>query len=90
MDVILSMYLTPNGDSANIAWIAHLKKLGSHLPGVTLSQTCGLPLVSGLAGDVRVVAVPKYNAKGCYAHRYVYNPIKYTNDVIACITDILL
>jgi len=34
-------------------------------PGLLLAQTCGYPLVTSLAGKVRVVATPRYRAQGC-------------------------
>ncbi len=34
-------------------------------PALLLAQTCGYPLVTTLAGDVRLVATPVYRAAGC-------------------------
>lgn len=34
-------------------------------PDLLLSQTCGFPLVTSLAGQVRYVATPRYRARGC-------------------------
>ncbi len=34
-------------------------------PDLLLAQTCGYPLVKQLAGRVRVVATPRYRARGC-------------------------
>ncbi|MCZ7598297.1 MAG: PhnD/SsuA/transferrin family substrate-binding protein [Gammaproteobacteria bacterium] len=39
-------------------------------PGLLLSQTCGYPLVTALAGRVRLVATPCYCAGGCEGARY--------------------
>ena len=34
-------------------------------PDLLLSQACGYPLVTALAGRVRVIATPRYRAEGC-------------------------
>lgn len=34
-------------------------------PDLVLAQTCGLPLVTRLEGQVQVVATPRYRARGC-------------------------
>jgi ABC-type phosphate/phosphonate transport system substrate-binding protein len=34
-------------------------------PGLLLAQTCGYPLLTSLAGRVRLVATPRYRAQGC-------------------------
>ena len=74
MDVSFSMYPIPGLEAATKTWVAGLSKLGSHLPPVIqLSQTCGLPLVTHQAGQVRVVAIPKYGVRGCQGHRLVLN-----------------
>ena len=39
-------------------------------PGLLFSQTCGYPLVTRLAGRVRVVATPCYDAPGCQGAGY--------------------
>lgn len=39
-------------------------------PDLLLSQTCGYPLVTALAGRVRLVATPCYSASGCEGARY--------------------
>lgn len=39
-------------------------------PGLLLSQTCGYPLVTTLAGRVRLLATPCYAAGGCDGPRY--------------------
>jgi ABC-type phosphate/phosphonate transport system substrate-binding protein len=39
-------------------------------PGFLLGQTCGYPLMHGLAGVVQVVATPAYRAPGCQGPRY--------------------
>lgn len=39
-------------------------------PGLLLSQTCGYPLVTALAGRVRLLATPCYAAGGCDGPRY--------------------
>ncbi|MYD99757.1 MAG: PhnD/SsuA/transferrin family substrate-binding protein [Alphaproteobacteria bacterium] len=39
-------------------------------PGLLLGQTCGYPLVNGLAPDVKLVATPHYGAPGCDGPRY--------------------
>lgn len=41
-------------------WTAHWRD-----PALLLGQTCGYPLVSGLAGAVQVVAIPVYSFPGC-------------------------
>ncbi len=39
-------------------------------PGLVLSQTCGYPLVTNLAGKVLYVATPHYDAPGCDRPNY--------------------
>ena len=39
-------------------------------PAVLLSQTCGYPLVTALAGQVRYVATPRFLVNGCEGPRY--------------------
>ncbi len=39
-------------------------------PDLLFSQTCGYPLVTRLAGRVRVVATPCYDAPGCHGAGY--------------------
>jgi ABC-type phosphate/phosphonate transport system substrate-binding protein len=39
-------------------------------PDLLLSQTCAYPLVTSLAGQVRVVATPRYRAPGCGGSRH--------------------
>ncbi len=39
-------------------------------PGFLLGQTCGYPLMHGLAGVVQVVATPAYDAPGCQGPQY--------------------
>ncbi|MEE4014390.1 PhnD/SsuA/transferrin family substrate-binding protein [Roseibium sp. FZY0029] len=39
-------------------------------PGLLLSQTCGYPLTHALAGKVRLVGTPHYDAEGCDGPRY--------------------
>ena len=34
-------------------------------PNLLLAQTCGYPLIKDLAGQVRLVATPRYHARGC-------------------------
>lgn len=37
---------------------------------VLLSQTCGYPLIQGLARHVRLIGAPSFAAPGCVGHRY--------------------
>ena len=70
MSVSLPMYPIPGLESATHHWSSGLSKLVSHLtPGVHLTQTCGLPLVTNQAGQLRVVAIPQYGVLGCQGHR---------------------
>jgi ABC-type phosphate/phosphonate transport system substrate-binding protein len=39
-------------------------------PNLLLSQTCGYPLATALAGKVRLVATPRYTAPGCAGSDY--------------------
>ncbi|MGD9511076.1 MAG: phosphate/phosphite/phosphonate ABC transporter substrate-binding protein [Geminicoccaceae bacterium] len=39
-------------------------------PGLLLSQTCGYPFVTGLRGEVWLVATPCYRAEGCVEADY--------------------
>lgn len=39
-------------------------------PRLLLAQTCGYPLLTSLAGKVRLVATPRYRAPGCEGTRY--------------------
>jgi ABC-type phosphate/phosphonate transport system substrate-binding protein len=39
-------------------------------PGLLFSQTCGYPLIRGLAGVVRPVATPAYEVEGCRGASY--------------------
>ena len=39
-------------------------------PGFLLGQTCGYPLMHGLAGVVQVVTTPAYDAPGCQGPQY--------------------
>ena len=57
---------------ATSSWISGIVKYSLHISSnLTLSQTCGLPLVTSQAkNDVHVVAVPKYKVLGCEEHRY--------------------
>ena len=47
--------------------LCHPTDLRAHWrrPDLLLSQTCGFPLVTSLAGQVRYVATPRYRALGC-------------------------
>jgi len=50
------MRIVPPGDDLMALWRA---------PDLLLSQTCGYPLVTELAGEVRVLAAPEFALPGC-------------------------
>ena len=52
--------------------LARPQELAAHWrdPRLVLSQTCGYPLVTGLAGDVQVVGAFRYTAPGCVGVEY--------------------
>ena len=41
-----------------------------HRDDLLLSQTCGLPLVRGLAPHVRLIGTPRFDVPGCHRQRY--------------------
>jgi ABC-type phosphate/phosphonate transport system substrate-binding protein len=81
----LPMYDWPEVRSATDAWWRGIAShLGMDLPlsrledyasvwrrqDVLMSQTCGYPFTHALAGKVRLVATPHYNADGCNGPNY--------------------
>lgn len=68
----LCAYLVEDGFNdlpVRLAWPADLNAAWLD-PGLLLSQTCGYPLRRQLAGRVRLVGVPCYNAPGCSGFLY--------------------
>jgi ABC-type phosphate/phosphonate transport system substrate-binding protein len=57
-------------------------------PALLLAQTCGYPLVTSLAGKVRLVAVPRYRAAGCAGILYRSAVIVRADEPAACLADL--
>jgi ABC-type phosphate/phosphonate transport system substrate-binding protein len=57
-------------------------------PALLLAQTCGYPLVTSLAGRVRVVATPRYRAEGCEGVFYRSAVIVRADDDAVCLADL--
>jgi ABC-type phosphate/phosphonate transport system substrate-binding protein len=57
-------------------------------PDLVLAQTCGYPLVTSLAGRVRVVATPRYVAEGCEGASYRSAVIVRADDNAVCLADL--
>ncbi len=58
-------------------------------PALLFGQTCGYPLVTTLAGKVRVVATPVYAAPGCRGHLYCSHIIVRANEPRESLSDFL-
>jgi ABC-type phosphate/phosphonate transport system substrate-binding protein len=56
-------------------------------PALLLAQTCGYPLVTRLAGKVRLVATPRYRAEGCEGPLYRSAVVVRAEDSAACLAD---
>jgi ABC-type phosphate/phosphonate transport system substrate-binding protein len=57
-------------------------------PALLLAQTCGYPLMTSLAGRVRVVATPRYRAEGCEGAFYRSAVIVRADDEAGCLADL--
>jgi ABC-type phosphate/phosphonate transport system substrate-binding protein len=57
-------------------------------PRLLLGQTCGWPLVTELAGTVRLVATPVYDAPGCDGARHRSAIVVRTDDPAATLADL--
>jgi ABC-type phosphate/phosphonate transport system substrate-binding protein len=57
-------------------------------PDLVLAQTCGYPLVTSLAGKVRVVATPRYLAEGCEGAYYRSAVVVRAEDRARCLADL--
>jgi ABC-type phosphate/phosphonate transport system substrate-binding protein len=57
-------------------------------PDLLLGQTCGYPLMTALAGKVRLVAVPRYRAEGCAGVMYRSAMVVRADDTAACLADL--
>ncbi|SFD22898.1 ABC-type phosphate/phosphonate transport system, substrate-binding protein [Cupriavidus sp. OV038] len=54
---------------------------------VLLSQTCGYPLIHGLAGHIQLIGTPSFAARGCVEHRYTSAIMVRAKDGPATLTD---
>lgn len=61
----LSIPAVPAGLTRDRAYVQLWKD-----PGLLLAQACEYPLAKGLAGDVRLLATPRYSAAGCEGNSY--------------------
>ncbi len=57
-------------------------------PGLLLGQTCGYPLVNGLAPDLKLVATPHYSAPGCDGPRYAAHVVVREDDPARSVVDL--
>lgn len=57
-------------------------------PDLVLAQTCGLPLATRLEGRVRVVATPRYRARGCDGVDYRSAVVVRTDSVVSSLLDL--
>lgn len=57
-------------------------------PSLLFSQTCGYPLVNGLASEVKLVATPHYSAPGCDGPRYAAHIVVREADPVRDIGDL--
>ena len=57
-------------------------------PGLLFGQTCGYPLVNGLASDVKLVATPHYSAPGCEGPRYAAHVVVREADPARSVPDL--
>lgn len=57
-------------------------------PATLLSQTCGYPLVTQLAGDVDVLARPGFAIDGCEDHSYCSFVVVRADDALAGLADL--
>ena len=69
----------PNGDDLAAFWRA---------PATLLSQTCGYPLVTQLAGDVDVLARPGFAIDGCEDHSYCSFVVVRADDALVDLSDL--
>jgi len=69
-----------------LSWPADL---GAHWrdPGLLLSQTCGYPLMTQLAGQVRLVGTFRYAVKGCSGHLCRSQLVARTEDARRALAD---
>lgn len=69
---VLRTELTRRGLADVPAGLSEPTDLASHWrdPALLLSQTCGYPFVTGLAGQVRYVATPRFRVPGCVGATY--------------------
>lgn len=58
-------------------------------PDLLFGQTCGYPLMTLLAGQVRVIATPVYDALGCEGHYYCSHIVTRADDAGSGLADIL-
>lgn len=70
--------------------LAHPEDRHAHWldPDLVFSQTCGYPLTHELKGKVRLLATPRYAAKGCEAATYVSQVVVRADDPAASIADL--
>jgi ABC-type phosphate/phosphonate transport system substrate-binding protein len=57
-------------------------------PDLLLAQTCGYPLMTSLAGRVRLLATPRYRAEGCDGPNYRSAVIVRAGDPAATLADL--
>jgi ABC-type phosphate/phosphonate transport system substrate-binding protein len=57
-------------------------------PALLLAQTCGYPLVTGLAGKVALLATPRYDAPGCEGTLYRSAIVVRATDPAATLADL--
>ena len=58
-------------------------------PNLLFGQTCGYPLMTKLAGQVRVLATPVYDAPGCEGHLYCSHIVARAEDAGCTLADFL-